>query len=423
MSSIPEDSAAVTLPGCLRADGVCVMGNQPGKRRRFGHIRQHRSGWWHADYLGPDRQRHHCPHPLATRQEAVGWLCGIEQHLSRGDWRSPEGGRVSFRIYASSWVEERRLAATTVDLYLQLLKKHLLPHLGDWDLDEITPPRVRTWRAQRLKATGPTVVAKSYRLLKAVLETAVDDELIRRNPCRIPGAGKEHAPERPICTIDQVDALADAMGPRWRLMVYLAAYGPARPEELAPLRRRDVDVQFAAVRVAQAAPEQHTGQRAPGMTKTPAGERILFLPGFLRLELKAHLDLFADPGHDGLLFIDEHGTPFSRSILGRRWRKARTTAGLPEDFHFYDLRHTGHTLATQNGATIKDTMVRAGQVTERAALTYQHSNQQRQHDIPTPSTTLSKPTANTTRNEARRRGCCSRGRSRRRSWFRGRPDR
>ncbi len=56
------------------------------------------------------------------------------------------------------------------------------------------------------------MVAKSYRLVKAILKTAVDDELIRRNPCRIKGAGKESAPERPTATIEQVDAVADAMG-------------------------------------------------------------------------------------------------------------------------------------------------------------------------------------------------------------------
>ncbi|PNG98847.1 hypothetical protein SMF913_14872 [Streptomyces malaysiensis] len=71
------------------------------------------------------------------------------------------------------------------------------------------------------------------RLLKAILETAVEDELIRRNPCRIRGAGKESAGERPIATVDQVPA--DAIGPRWRLMVYIAAYGPARPEEQAEM--------------------------------------------------------------------------------------------------------------------------------------------------------------------------------------------
>lgn len=66
-----------------------------------------------------------------------------------------------------------------------------LPTLGALDLDEITAPHVREWRAERLRATGTkTTVAKAYRLLKGIMETAVDDDLISRNPCRIKGAGR-----------------------------------------------------------------------------------------------------------------------------------------------------------------------------------------------------------------------------------------
>ncbi|MFI5744777.1 hypothetical protein ACIBBE_02400 [Streptomyces sp. NPDC051644] len=61
----------------------------------------------------------------------------------------------------------------------------------------ISSARVRAWRAERLSVTGATTVATSYRLLKAVLETAVEDDLIRKNPCRIRGAGREDADERP----------------------------------------------------------------------------------------------------------------------------------------------------------------------------------------------------------------------------------
>ncbi|TXS37114.1 hypothetical protein EAO72_27550 [Streptomyces sp. or43] len=43
-------------------------------------------------------------------------------------------------------------------------------------------------------------------------------------------------------------------------------------------------------------------------------------------------------------------------------------------FRFCDLRHTGHTLSTRSGATLKDTMVRAGQSSEKAAMIYQHSD-------------------------------------------------
>lgn len=88
-----------------------------------------------------------------------------------------------------------------------------------------------------------------------------------------------------------------------------------------------------------------------------------------------------EKGADGLLFVGEKGKPFRRSTFGRKWRKARAAVGVPETFRFYDLRHTGHTSTTGSGATLKDTMVRAGQSTERAALIYQHSDLDRQREV------------------------------------------
>jgi integrase len=224
-------------------------------------------------------------------------------------------------------------------------------------------------------------VAKAYRLLKAILETATDDELIRRNPCRIRGAGVESPEERPVATVEQVDALADAMGPRWRLMVYLGAYGPLRPEEQAELRRRDVDLDTMTLRITFASPELTTGHRVTGPTKSEAGKRLLVLPAFLHTDLRRHLDWFAEKEPDGLLFVGERGAPFRRTTFGRKWHKARVRVGMPDGFRFYDLRHTGHTLSTQSGATLKDTMVRAGQSSERAALIYQHSTVERQREV------------------------------------------
>ena len=192
-------------------------------------------------------------------------------------------------------------------------------------------------------------MAKSYRLLKGILETATDDELIRRNPCRIRGAGKERATERRVATVAQVDAVANAMGPRWMLMVYIAAYGPARPEEQAALRRSDVDLDRVGVWIRTAEPELCTGRRAPGDTKSEAGQRFLVLPGFLKKHLERHLAWWAAKEPDGLLFVGERGAPFRRSTFGRKWRTARAVAGLPDDFRFYDLRHTGHTLSTSPG--------------------------------------------------------------------------
>ncbi|MFF8191742.1 tyrosine-type recombinase/integrase [Streptomyces bobili] len=357
------------------------MANDKGRRRRFGAIRRLPSGRYQARYPGPDGVMRPAPFTFETIADADDWLAEKQTEIRRGDWRDPEAGAVGFRAYADKWVEERELAPLTRDLYRYLLDKHLTA-FAELDLDEITAPRVREWRAERLRATGAkTITAKAYRLLKAVMETAVDDELIQRNPCRIKGAGKEKAAERRIATVAQVDALAEAVGMRWRLMVYLGAYGPMRPEELAGLRRRDVDLDNLRVRVRLAEPERMNGRRVQGDTKSEAGTRTVILPAFLHRELRWHLESFAEPGPDGLLFVGEKGAPFRRSTFGRRWRKAREVVGMPEGFRFYDLRHTGHTLSTRSGATLKDTMVRAGQSSEKAALIYQHSDDDRQKEV------------------------------------------
>ena len=83
--------------------------------------------------------------------------------------------------------------------------KYLAPTLNTCQLVDITPGTVRPWPAHLIvEGVSPTVVAKAYRLLRAVLNTAVEDELIRRNPCRIKGAGQEQPAERPVATVAQV---------------------------------------------------------------------------------------------------------------------------------------------------------------------------------------------------------------------------
>ncbi len=181
------------------------MANKKGRRRRFGAVRQYRSGRWTASYIGPDGVRIHAPETFATKKEAEIWLSQIEADLTRGDWRAPDAGAVNFKIYAEKWVEERELAVRTVDLYEHLFRLYIFPTFGALDLDEITAPRVREWRAERLRTTkAKTMVAKAYRLVKSIMETAVDDELISRNPCRIKARARSRPP-----------SVASPPSPRW----------------------------------------------------------------------------------------------------------------------------------------------------------------------------------------------------------------
>ncbi|WP_338677711.1 site-specific integrase [Streptomyces sp. SCSIO 30461] len=350
-------------------------------RRSFGAIRKLPSGRYQARFPGADGILRAAPQTYETKREAELFLAQIQADQARGDWIDPTAGEVLFAEYATRWIDERGVAATTDELYRRLLRLHLESTFGDQYVNAISPAKVRTWRAERRKATGATTTAKSYRLLKAIMQTAVEDDLIRRNPCSIRGAGREDADERPVATVEQVFALAEAIGIRWRLMVLLGAFASMRPEELAELRQADIDLDTGSVRVRRAAPELNTGRRVIGDLKSRAGKREIMLPGFVLLDVRRHLEWFAKDGPDGLVFVGERGAALRGTTFGRKWRKARDAVGMPKEFRFYDLRHTGNTLAADTGAKLKDLMVRAGQSSERAQLIYQHSTKAHQRKL------------------------------------------
>lgn len=295
----------------------------------------------------------------------------------------PDAGRVLFGKYASDWIEERPgLRPKTIELYRYLLRRHLVPAFGTRSLAEIREPHVRRWRKDLLD-TGVTevTVAKAYRLLKAILNTAVDDGLIRRNPCRIKGAGQEKSAERPILTVPQVYALAAATDERYRALVLLAAFTSLRWGELAALRRSDIDIQARTVWVARQLNERDGGGFAFGPPKSEAGQRIVAIPELITPDLAAHIMTHARPGDDGLVFTSPAGGPLRHTNFRRRfWVPALAAAGLPA-MHFHDLRHTGNMLAADAGANLRELMERMGHSTTRAATVYLHGGTERQQVI------------------------------------------
>ena len=113
------------------------------------------------------------------------------------------------------WIAQRpSLRPRTVDLYRWLLKKHIAPHLGAVPIGKLSTAMIREWRADLLdNGVSVSVAAKAYRLLRAVLITAVDeDKILPQNPCRIRGADDENTEERPVLTVTQVFALAERLG-------------------------------------------------------------------------------------------------------------------------------------------------------------------------------------------------------------------
>jgi Phage integrase, N-terminal SAM-like domain len=111
----------------------------------------------------------------------------------------------------SRLVKGRLLAPRTRYEYEGLLRRNILPIFGSTRLRGIGTSDVRTWLAEVIDRAGNDQAAKSYRMLRAVLNTAAADELLVRNACQIRGAGQWYPPERPMVATEVVLQHADAI--------------------------------------------------------------------------------------------------------------------------------------------------------------------------------------------------------------------
>jgi integrase len=347
--------------------------------RHFGAVRKLPSGRWQARYRGPDGLMRPAPETFERKGDAARWLSEIETEIGKGEWRDPERAEQLVTEYAATWIKERAgLRPRTVELYEGLLRRQVAPYFVGVTLAKIdnNPAAIRAWRAALLSSdVSVSVAAKAYRLLRAVLHTAVDDDVIRRNPCRIKGADQEHAAEPPTLTAGQVAALAARMPPRLVALVLLATYASLRWGELVALRRSDLDLDAATVKVERTQVELG-GRITEGRPKSAAGRRTVAFPPALVPLLRKHLAAYVGEEPASLIFTGPTGARLRRNNFGKLvgWRDAVAAIGA-SGLHFHDLRHTGNGFAAKvPGTTLRDLMARMGHDSARAAMIYLHGS-------------------------------------------------
>jgi integrase len=350
--------------------------------RRFGHVRRLPSKRWQAFYTGPDTGQHRAPSTFDTRDDAEGWLSAESRLIELSTWTPPKHRQaaservITFSTYSTTWLADRDLKPRTRIHYRKLLDKHLIPILGEMPVRSITPAVVRSWYALTARDL-PTTRAHCYSLLRAILATAVIDELIAANPCHIRGAGSaKRKVEIVPANLVEIEKLVGAMPAKYRLLILLAAWCAMRFGELTELRRKDIDLRAGVIKVRRAVTWVNS-KAVVGSPKSDAGSRDVAIPPHLIPLIKQHL---ADHAGISLVFPSPTGGHLTTSTLYASYWPARKAAGRP-DLRFHDLRHTGAVLAAQTGATLAELMNRLGHSTPGAALRYQHTARGRDKEI------------------------------------------
>src|SRR5664280_3557176 len=367
------------------------------EHRSFGTIIETR-GRFKVRYTGPDRKIHRAGITFTTRERAQGWLSEERKLIELHEWTPPSLRRaqvrkdeLSFDEFARDWIAKRLvrgrpLKDRTREHYLDIHQRWFTA-LHARTLSSITGLDIERWYHGLPDA--PTMRSHAYSLLKSIFRTAVAHRLVTESPVAVEGATARSAPKDiTLLTVAQVQALADAMPPRHRLLVLLAAWCGLRFGELTGLRRRDINHDQETITIEQAAVTVG-GARLITTPKSAAGRRTVYLPPHVITDLRHHLASFTAPGANALVFPGTDGQPLTPGQVyghaprydtrtgkkkhpGNGFYKARHQIGRP-DFRFHDLRHFAATMAAISGATTKELMQFAGHSDIHAAMRYQEA--------------------------------------------------
>lgn len=308
-------------------------------------------------YIDPNGDERSKCFPDRQKKQAENFLLEVERDLRSGTYLDLAAGQVLFSSYAESWLASQTFQESTREVVAFRLRKHIVPHLGPHTLAALAPTHIRTWDREMQKlGLAPSYRQVMFTHIRTVLNAAVDDEKIRKNPCNAPSVKKPQIPVRKVkpWLAERVDAVHDALADRYRLTLRLGAGLGLRQGEAFGLAVGDVDVPGRAVHV-QRQVKLVCGTLCFG---TPKGGKTRHVPlpesvlqGLTR-HTQTHPPLMVtlpwqrpggDPVTAELLLYTPDRTAVCRNVFNRMtWKPALKRAGVTPATRadgFHALRH------------------------------------------------------------------------------------
>lgn len=250
-------------------------------------------------------------------------------------WLETHLEQVSASATSGTVAEYRRMAART-----------WLPTLGPLPIDVVDRAAIVRWVAwQRQQTTSrgrpysPKSIENAHGLLSAALSSAVEAELIARNPARgVPLPSDAERAEMVILTESEWVKLHAAVPARWQPLVALLYGTGLRWGEATALTPGDLDLDSGTpvLRVTRAWKKGETGVYL-GSPKTLRGRRTVSLPAELVPALRMQAE--GKAASDLLFTAAEGGRVSHQHFHTRVWKPSLERSGIGKKPRIHDLRH------------------------------------------------------------------------------------
>lgn len=270
-----------------------------------------------------------------TQRVVRDWLHEQKEAVKQGTYIEVKD--ITLSAYLESYMESQAasLRPKTVESYLYLIRKHIIPDLGNCKLTQLRPDMVQNFYTLKVNSgLSKRTVQYMHVVLHKALEQAMKWGLVIRNVTDLVDPPSPVKKTPTTWTVEQSKKFLDQVkGSRFYPM-YTLAYIGLREGEILGLSVSDFNRAAHTITIRQQV------QYLPGKglivsePKTEASKRTIKLPDFVYEALATH----PLKENQTLLFVTGNNTPFSPRNFLRDFKEQTETAGLPE-IRFHDLRH------------------------------------------------------------------------------------
>lgn len=293
----------------------------------------------------------------------------VEADKLRGQWIDPAAGKVLFRTYGDEWLDNRVVDRSTRDQMRSRLEGHVYPVLGRRQLRNIKPSTIQAW-LKSIHDLAPRTRDLIFGHVQSILEAAVDDERIAKNPCKARSVQRPQVPAKKVKPWAPATALAvqHNLPDRYELVAVTGSQLGLRQGESFGLSPDDIDRDARNVHVARQvklvghrlvfAPPKYGKERDVPVS----GSTLAWLDDYSeRFPVVAVTLPWKDPDGGELVTVRLYVTTRERKAITRTyfnggvWKPALRKSGVPttRENGTHALRHLYASVLLDAGESIK----------------------------------------------------------------------
>jgi integrase len=185
------------------------------------------------------------------KADAEAWKAKVQAELLRGEFVDHRDGGISLADYVTrEYWPTKTGDPGTLQTVKSLIDNRILPYIGGLHLNAIKVPQLRKYLADLNDVYGPASVIEAWGTLSSILQAAVDDERIPRNPCLAKTVRPPSKPERKAraWSRERVMAVREGLDDRFKVMVDLGVGAGLRQGEVLGLSIDDIGKEVIHVR-------------------------------------------------------------------------------------------------------------------------------------------------------------------------------